>query len=92
MEYQSPFVLSQNLASAREIDRFYTMVTRLVQHQIYLTARLEQVLNNSDLNKMRAVRGQLTINTYSVGSFLKRQYPNPKTLCTAKGEVSQQSS
>ncbi|WP_413175209.1 hypothetical protein [Anabaena azotica] len=92
MEYKSPFALSQNLASEQETDRFYTTAARLVQQQIYLIARLEQALNNPDPNKMRAVRGQLTINTYSVESFLKRQYPNPKTLCTAKGEVSQQSS
>ncbi len=92
MEYKSPFVLSRNLASAQGIGRFYTMVTRLVQHQIYLIARLEQALSNPDLNKMRALRGQFTINTYSVESFLKRQYPNRKTLCSAKGEVSQQSS
>ncbi|MBK1988865.1 hypothetical protein A0J48_015185 [Sphaerospermopsis aphanizomenoides BCCUSP55] len=92
MEYKYPFALSQSLTSAQDTEKFYTAAARIVQQQIYLIARLEQALNSPDPNKMRAVRGQLTINTYSVESFLKRQYPNFQTLCTAKGEVSQQSS
>ena len=91
LEYKSQLDLSQSVDSVAGENIFYTKAMQLVQQQIYLIARLEQALSSSDPNRMRSVRGQLTVYTHSVETFLKRQYPSPKTLCTAKGELSQQS-
>ncbi|MGM3307248.1 hypothetical protein ACSQ6I_14965 [Anabaena sp. WFMT] len=92
MEYKAEFDLSQNLASEEATEKFYTTAVQLVQQQIYLVARLEQAFIDPDPNKMRSVRGQLTVRTYAVESFLTRQYPSPKTLCNSRGEFSPQSS
>lgn len=89
MEYQSLSNLSQGL-ELEEDDNFNTTTMRLVQRQIDLLARIEQAMNSPDPNKMRAVEGQLIVQTHAVATFLKRQYPNPKNLCTAKGELSPQ--
>jgi len=68
------------------VEEFYPTSVQLVQQQINLIYRLEKAFTEPDPNQMRAVRGQLTIQTYAVESFLKRQYSSPKTLCTAIGE------
>jgi hypothetical protein len=92
MEYKTPSALSENLVLAQSHDDFYPKAVQLVQQQIYLVARIEQALSNPDPNKMRSVRGQLTVHTYAVETFLTRQYPSPKTLCTPRGEFAPQSS
>ncbi|MBD2627550.1 hypothetical protein [Trichormus variabilis] len=92
MEYYASSDLSQNISSESASESFYTTAARLVQQQIFLTARLEQALSSPDPNKMRSVRGQLTIFTHSVDTFLAGQYSSPKTLCTPTGELSPQSS
>ncbi|HLO88194.1 MAG TPA: hypothetical protein VK203_24755 [Nostocaceae cyanobacterium] len=88
LDYQSTSRQGQNLALAPTNRSFYTTALRLVQQQIFLIARLEQALTSPDANRMRSVRGQLTVQTTSVEAFLTRQYPSPKTLCTADGNVS----
>ncbi|MBD2293829.1 hypothetical protein H6G06_10060 [Anabaena sphaerica FACHB-251] len=90
-EYKSTLDLSQSLDSVEGNNIFYTTTMRLIQQQIYLIARLEQALTSPDANKMRSVGGQLIVHTHSVETFLKRQHPSPKTLCTEKGELSPQS-
>lgn len=62
---------------------FYKSASLLVQQQINLIARIEQALSQPDANRMRAVRGQLTIQVKAVEGFLKYQYNNPKALCTS---------
>ncbi|TAF06344.1 MAG: hypothetical protein EAZ77_12375 [Nostocales cyanobacterium] len=91
MEHKSTLDLSQSLDSVEGDNIFYTQAMRLVQQQIYLIARIEQAMSSPDPNKMKSVRGQLTVHSHSVETFLNRQYPSPKTLCTAKGDLSQQS-
>ncbi len=59
----------------------FDVVSRLVQQQINLIARIEQALSHPDANKMRAVGGQLITHTVVVENFLKRQYPYPQALC-----------
>lgn len=81
-EYQ-PESSPQNLASTPDEDNFYTSVSPLVQQQINLIARIEQALSHPDANRMRAVRGQLTLQFKAVEGFLKYQYNNPKALCTS---------
>lgn len=81
-ESHSQSDLNNNLASTPVGESFNTTATRLVQQQMYLIARLEQALTEPDPNRMRSVRGQLTIQTKSVEGFLQRQYSSPKTLCT----------
>jgi hypothetical protein len=92
MEYQSSLNLSQTLDSEKSYNTFYTHAQGLVQRQIYLISRIEQAMNSAEPNKMRVVEGQLIVHTHAVESFLKRLYPNPKNLCTAKGELLPQSS
>ncbi|MEA5620037.1 hypothetical protein VB711_19620 [Cronbergia sp. UHCC 0137] len=91
MEYQAPSDLSQNLVIDSADEGFYNTASRLVQQQIYLIARLEKALSEPDPNQIRSVRGQLTIQSYSVESFLKRRYSSPKTFCTTSGNFSKQS-
>jgi hypothetical protein len=62
---------------------FYKSASLLVQQQINLIARIEQALSQPDANRMRAVRGQLTIQVKAVEGFLKYQYNSPKALCTS---------
>jgi hypothetical protein len=87
-ENLSPSAQNQNLASEPITENFYTTASRLVQQQIYLIARLEQAFTEPDPNRMRSVRGQLTIQTKSVEGFLRRQYSSPKTLCTPRADSS----
>jgi hypothetical protein len=90
-EYKAEFDLSQNPASEETTKKFYTTAVQLVQQQIYLVARIEQAFASPDPNKMRSVRGQLTVRNYAVESFLKRYNASPKTLCNSKGEFYPQS-
>ncbi|MBD2388458.1 hypothetical protein [Cylindrospermum sp. FACHB-282] len=85
-EYHFQSDLNHNLASTSVVEPFYTTATRLVQQQMYLIARLEIALTEPDPNRMRSVRGQLTIQTKSVEGFLQRQYSSPKTLCTPRAD------
>lgn len=87
-EYHSPSNLSQNFSSESVGDSFNTTASRLVQQQMYLIARIEQALKDPDPNRMRSVRGQLTVQTKSVEGFLQRQYPSPKNLCIPRADSS----
>lgn len=85
-EYQPQSTNKQNLASLLSSRSFYTRSSRLVQQQINLIARIEQALTEPDANKIRSVRGQLTIQIKSVENFLQRQYKIPKTLCSPRAD------
>jgi hypothetical protein len=87
-EYQPQFQLSQNSTSVSSSAEFYTTAQRLVQQQLYLITRIEQALIDPDPNRMRSVRGQLTVQTKSIEGFIQRQYNSPRTLCTRKGDIS----
>ncbi|WP_246605553.1 hypothetical protein [Sphaerospermopsis torques-reginae] len=72
LEYKSQLDLSQSVDSVEGENIFYTKAMQLVQQQIYLIARLEQALSSSDPNRMRSVRGQLTV--YTLDSQEKQIY------------------
>lgn len=91
LDYQPASNFRNNLAVDSVDDDFYTLASRLVQQQIYLTARIEQALLSPDPHRMRSVRGQLTVQSISVDTFLKRQFSNPQTLCVAGGDFSRSS-
>jgi hypothetical protein len=79
-EFKSKSLVSSPLAFNPR-DRFYTTAGRLVQEQINLIARIERAISYPDPNKVRSVRGQLTIQAQAVEHFLRQQYNQPKTLC-----------
>jgi hypothetical protein len=71
-----------NLSSNSPTQRFYITAARLVQQQDDLMARIERAIAEPDPNLMRAVGGQLIVQTVAVESFLKRHYNSPKSLCS----------
>jgi len=81
-EYKPESSPSQNSALMPASKNFDKSASLLVQQQINLIARIEQALSEPDPNRMRAVRGQLTIQVKAVEGFLKYQYNSPKALCT----------
>jgi hypothetical protein len=81
-EYKPESSQSQNSALLSASKSFYKSASLLVQQQINLIARIEQALFQPDANRMRSVRGQLTIQVKAVESFIKYQYNSPKALCT----------
>ncbi len=83
-ELQPPADLNQNPTLESKEDSFYPTSAGLVQQQIYLIRQIEEAFTSPDANKMRSVRGQLIIQTIQIEGFLKRQYPNPQTLCSSK--------
>ncbi|MDP5338245.1 MAG: hypothetical protein NWQ28_06680, partial [Nodularia sp. (in: cyanobacteria)] len=86
--YQPQFSLTQNLTSKPTDEKFYTDAGSLVQRQIDLMARIEEALTSPDANRLRIVRGQLTIQIKSIESFVNRQPKNPKTLCSSQINLS----
>jgi hypothetical protein len=72
--------LSSTLSSSSR-EGFYPTAVRLVQDQLNLIARIEQAISSPDPNQMRAVGGQLIVQTKAIESFLNRQYKSPKALC-----------
>jgi hypothetical protein len=87
LNYQSTSAPGQILALESTKESFYPSAWRLVQQQIFLIARLEKAFISPDPNRMRSVRGQLTIQATSVQGFLQRRYNSPQNLCTAEGDV-----
>lgn len=87
-EYQPQSSLTQNLTSKPTDEKFYTDSGRLVQRQLDLIARIEQALTSPDANRIRIVRGQLTIQVKTVESFVNRQQQNPQTLCSSNMDLS----
>ncbi|KZL48850.1 hypothetical protein A2T98_15790 [Nodularia spumigena CENA596] len=86
--YQSQSSLTQNLTSKTTDENFYTDALRLVQRQIDLIAGIEQALISPDANRIRSVRGQLTVLVKSIESFVNRQQKNPKTWCSSNMDLS----
>jgi hypothetical protein len=81
-EYKPESAQSPNSALLSASKNFYQSASLLVQQQINLIARIDQALSQPDANRMRVVRGQLTIQVKAVEGFLKYQYNSPKALCT----------
>ncbi|MBD2344534.1 hypothetical protein [Anabaena subtropica] len=80
LQYQS---VSNNhtLAVESTDENFYTEASRLLQQQLDLIVRIEQALVSPDANRMRAVRGQLNVQTKTVEGFLKRLHRSRHNLC-----------
>lgn len=77
-----PILVSESIG-----ESFYTQASGLVQQQINLIFRIEQALIDPDANRIRAVRGQLIVQTKTVENFLQRQSQNPQGLCDS-GNIS----
>lgn len=90
-DYRSLSSPKQILAAELANENFYTTVSKLVQQQINLIARIEQAITTPDANWMRSVQGQLTVHTKSVDGFLNSQYQNPKNVCTSRVDITQNS-
>ncbi len=60
---------------------FWPQAQRLTQDQLYLVDRIEQALSQPDANRVKAVRGQLTLQTIAIERFLRRYSPQPRSLC-----------
>ncbi|MFH7025815.1 MAG: hypothetical protein ACHBN1_10530 [Heteroscytonema crispum UTEX LB 1556] len=85
-EYSPPSSLTQNIQSEPLGKDFEATASRLVQNQINLIARIERALSEPDSNRVRSVRGQLTVYTKAAEAFLKSHYNSPNTLCTARAD------
>ncbi|HEY9799039.1 MAG TPA: hypothetical protein V6D25_01670 [Leptolyngbyaceae cyanobacterium] len=72
---------NHTLAVASTDENFYTEASALVQQQLDLIVRIQQALVSPDANQMRAVRGQLVVQTKTVAGFLKRYDYNGRNLC-----------
>ncbi|QLE55209.1 hypothetical protein [Nostoc sp. TCL26-01] len=81
VQYQSSSSLNHTLAVVSTDENFYTQANQLLQQQLDLITRIEQALISPDANRMRAVRGQLTVQTKIVEGFLKRQNRSSPVLC-----------
>lgn len=86
-EYHPSSSLTQNLTSKPTPEKFYTEAGRLVQRQIDLIARIEQALNSPDPNRIRVVRGQLTVQVKSSENFVNRQKKHTQTLCNSQRDL-----
>ena len=91
-ELHSPIDPNRKLVSQSKEDKFYTITSRLRQQQVYLIDRLQAAFTSPDANRMRAVRGQLIIQTIQIENFLKGYYPNPQKLCSSKSNFTDVSS
>lgn len=80
LQYQS-LPHNHTLAVASTDEHFYTEASSLVQQQLDLITRIQQALVSPDANQMRAVRGQLIIQTKTVAGFLKRYDYKAQNLC-----------
>jgi hypothetical protein len=85
-EYKPLSPLTQNMQSETPGEDFEATASRLVQDQINLIARIERALLEPDSNRVRAVRGQLTVYTKATEGFLKSHYSSPNALCSAKAD------
>ncbi|MBD2500707.1 hypothetical protein [Anabaena azotica] len=71
LQYQS-LPHHHTLAVASTDENFYTEASALMQQQLDLIVRIQQALVSPDANQMRAVRGQLIVQTKTVAAFLNR--------------------
>jgi hypothetical protein len=91
-ELHSPVDPNQKPGLQSKEDKFYTTIARLRQQQVYLIDRLQAAFTSPDANRMRAVRGQLIIQTIQIENFLKGYYPNAQKLCSSKSNFTDVSS
>jgi hypothetical protein len=96
VQYPSSSSLNHTPAVESKNENFYTQARELIQQQVDFTARIEQALIAPDANRVRAVRGQLIFQAKNTEGFLKRQYYNPKSVCSTRdvsplpGQLTQQ--
>ena len=62
---------------------YWLEARRLAQDHLVLLNRIERSLSSSDGNRLRAVRGQIFLQTFAVDRFLKSSYPSPEVLCAS---------
>jgi hypothetical protein len=73
--------LQQNRSSSQN-DNFDTVASHFVQEQINLITRIENSLLQPDANRVRAVRGQIIVQSKAISGFVKRQDPSFKATCS----------
>ncbi|NJL09398.1 MAG: hypothetical protein HC908_01750 [Calothrix sp. SM1_7_51] len=75
--------LNQDLPSQSTVneDIFYTKSRALMQEQINLIYRIERAITEPDPNRLRAVRGQLIVQSKAIEGFLRNQQISFKTKC-----------
>ena len=62
---------------------YWIEARRLAQDHLVLLNRIERSLSSSNGDRLRAVRGQIFLQTSAVDRFLKSSYPAPEVLCAA---------
>ncbi len=79
-----PIASASSTAPAIDPGRDYWIeARRLAQDHLVLLNRIERSLSSSDGDRLRAVRGQIFLQTSAVDRFLKSSYPAPEVLCAA---------
>ncbi len=55
----------------------------LAQNHLVLLNRIERSLSSSDVDRLRALKGQIFLQTSAIERFLKSSYPVPEVLCAS---------
>ncbi len=77
---------SHDICRAPAIDPgrdYWIEAQKLAQNHLVLLNRIERSLSSSDASRLRAVRGQIFLQTSAVDRFLKSSYPVPEVLCAS---------
>ena len=62
---------------------YWIEAQKLAQNHLVLLNRIERSLSSSDPDQLRAVKGQIFLQTSAVDRFLKSSYPAPEVLCAS---------
>ncbi len=62
---------------------YWLEAQKLAQNHLILLNRIERSLAGSDASRLRAMRGQIFLQTSAVDRFLKSSYPAPDVLCAS---------
>jgi hypothetical protein len=66
-----------------ESNNFYKVTGQMLQEQINLISRIEIAITQPDPNRVRAVRGQILVQSRVIEAFAKRQNPSFRKTCAA---------
>jgi hypothetical protein len=77
-----PTFAGSNYTQIKSND-FYDLTSQMLQEQINLVARIEKAIAQPDPNLVRAVRGQILVQSKVIEAFAKRQNPGFRGTCAA---------
>jgi hypothetical protein len=63
-------------------DDFYKVTSQMLQEQLNLVSRIEKAITQPDPNRLRAVRGQIFVQSKVIEAFAKRQNSDFRGTCT----------